>query len=372
MSDDPIERMRLALDEAYMEANAIVECDREDDLTSRLGSKLREQVEGLSQTKNAARGVALTLTAYKVAKPEQDIRAHKADHAGGFTARTVDSRVTVPFLISHTLPRNVETHWLSQTYSFAGPFVYGGKALKTQPKKAGDLLIPVVNAVNDGPPELARAVLVEIIRNLIVIRNKDRVVLTRPKDLAISEVQRLITTHIGGRYKSNAPRLPQLVIYAAYQCLISSAVRYENSVLEPLERLKSADRKKGTIGDVVISKDGIRTEAVEIKYGQPIRKIHVLEAIDKVRAESVRRYYILSDEGLNPSDKEEVNRSISEFRRQNGCEVIVGGVIDSMAYYLRVLPNTTDFVARYADLVETDLDTGYEHRIKWNECCDEL
>tara|TARA_R110001592_G_scaffold31753_1_gene111602 strand:- start:279 stop:1397 length:1119 start_codon:yes stop_codon:yes gene_type:complete len=372
MSDDFNRKMHDALTKAYTAANSIVEGDQKDDLTTRMGSKLRTQVDELAQTKNAARGVALTLTAYKVANPDQDIRAHKSEHEGGFAARAVDTRVTVPFLIEHTLPRNVETHWLSQTYSFAGPFVLGGKELRTQPKKAGQLLIPVVDAIHNADPALAEAVLIAILRNLIEIRNKDRVILTRPKDLAISEVKRLISAHISSKYKSNAPRLPQLVIYAIYQCLTEASSRYDNSILEPLERLKSADRKKGTIGDIVIAKDGVRMEAVEIKQGQPIRKIHVLEAIDKVRAESVRRYYMLSDEGVDTDEAVEIEKEITNFRRQNGCEVITGGVLESMTSTLRFLSNTTDFLARYAELVETDPDTGYEHRIRWNECCDEL
>ena len=163
-----------------------------------------------------------------------------------------------------------------------------------------------------------------------------------------------------------------MVIYAIYQCLTEASSRYDNSILEPLERLKSADRKKGTIGDIVIAKDGVRMEAVEIKQGQPIRKIHVLEAIDKVRAESVRRYYMLSDEGVDTDEAVEIEKEITNFRRQNGCEVITGGVLESMTSTLRFLSNTTDFLARYAELVETDPDTGYEHRIRWNECCDEL
>ncbi len=60
------------------------------------------------------------------------------------------------------------------------------------------------------------------------------------------------------------------------------------------------------------------------------------------------------------------------FLKQNGCEIIVNGVIESVGYYLRLLPNTTMFLANYASLVEGDDDTDYEHRIAWNKLCSDL
>lgn len=364
-------RLQLVLEEAFALAEDIVEGKVVDDLSARLGDELAEKVARLGSTKNAARGVALTLTAYKLVEPEQDVRSHKADHPGGFSARAFDTRVTVPFLIGHSLPRSVESHWLSQTFSFAGPYL-PGTILKTQPKMAGELLIDVINAVNERGPEVAEAVLAGLLVQFIRIRNADRVILTRPKDLPIHKVRELVTAHLTGPYKVNAPRLPQLVIYAVYECLVRSIGRYGDAVLEPLERLKSADRKRGTIGDVVVARDGRRIEAVEIKHDQPIALIHVIEAIDKVRAETVTRYYLLSNKGIDPADADQIAERAADFLKQNGCEIIVNGVLDSLAYYLRLLPDTTEFLFRYAELLEVDEDTGYEHRIRWNECCEAL
>lgn len=368
---DRFARLQDVLREAYKWAEAIVEGTAVPDLPEKLGDELAEKVTQLGGTNHAARGVALTLTAYKIVVPEQDIRSHKADHPGGFSARAFDTRVTVPFLILHSLPRSVETHWLSQTFSFAGPYL-PGTILKTQPKAVGNLLVDVINAVEAGDASLARAVLVGLFVRLIQIRNANKVVLTRPKDLPIHSVRELIETHLAGPYKANAPRLPQLVFYAIYHCLIRSVGRYDGTVLEPLERLKSADRKRGTIGDIVVARDDRRIEAVEIKHDQPIAYIHVAEAIDKVRAESVTRYYLLSNQGIDPTDADKIAKRSEEFLKQNGCEIIVNGVFESLSYYLRLLPNTTDFLFQYATLLESDEDTGYEHRIRWNACCEKL
>ena len=45
------------------------------------------------------------------------------------------------------------------------------------------------------------------------------------------------------------------------------------------------------------------------------------------------------------------------------------GVIDSLSYYLRLLPETTEFIFAYTSLLEIDEDVNYEHRVYWNECC---
>jgi DNA (cytosine-5)-methyltransferase 1 len=358
------------LQAAYREAERIVADDTGPvDLDAQLGAEARRVLARLGVMRHAARGVALTLIAYKAAFPGQDIRAHKSEHAGGFSGRTIDTRVTVPFLIERTLPRSVETHWLSQTFSFAGPYVRGSD-LRTSPKDAGPLLIEAVNLVHEaGSRDFAFAATVALIEQLVRIRNSSGVTLTRPKALSMERTVGLVERHLRRRYRANAPRLPQLVMYAVYRQLVASVSRYAGMRLEPLQRMKSADRKSGTVGDVVVTENGFPVEAVEVKYGQEVAFIHVAEAIDKVRAASVRRYYILSTEGIATADAEAIDRRRAEFLEQNGCEIIINGVLDSLSYYLRLLPSTTDFIFAYVDLLRDDEDATYEHRIAWNECC---
>ena len=326
-----------------------------------------QKAKTLGNTKHAFRGAALTLLAYKCCDADQDIRAHKAEYDGGFSARTFDTAVTVPFLIEKSLPRSVESHWLTQTLSFA-EVLTEDTHLKTQPKAAGPLLVFVINA-GQKKPSIAFDLLTALFISLIEIRNQERVVLTRPKNIPIASVRELLDQHFTQKYKSNAPRLPQIAVHAIYQCILFSVARYAGQQLQPLQRMKSADRKSGTVGDIVIHSNGAPTEAAEIKFGQPINYIHVMEAIDKVRAESVSRYYMLSTAGISEEDKEKIGLKTEEFRLQNGCEIIVNGVLDSICYYLRLLPSTTDFLKNYADLLENDEDVGYEHKISWNEVC---
>lgn len=364
--------IKTILEQSYAEADELVRSGRSMEAPDNVKTDAIIRAIELAKIKHAFRGAALTLLTYKVAYPQQDIRAHKAEYEGGFSARSFDSSVTVPFLIERSLPRSVETHWLTQTLSFAGPLT-SELQLKTTPKDAGPKLIQVVNdANNDATGATARAMVKAILIELIHIRNQSKVDLTRPKNLPIHRIRDLLISHMTAGYKSGAPRLPQLAIYAVYMCLVKEIRRFEGKTLEPLQRLKSADRKAGTVGDIVVSDGSTPVEAVEIKFDQPISLIHVMEAMDKVRSESVSRYYLLSTAGIEANDASQINEKKDAFLKQNGCEIIVNGVVDTISYYLRLLPETTSFVKNYADLLETDEDTGYEHRIKWNDLCEKI
>lgn len=366
---DLLKDMKVVLEECYADAEKIVAGDRISDLEKTLGTELLLLISSLAQMKSAARGVLLTLSAYKAVDLDQDVRRYKFEHENGFSARNFDNRVTIPFLIEKGLPKNVETHWLSQTYSFGGPY-FPDKVLITNPKKIGPLLIEAVNGVESaGSVDVAKAATVALLVEFIKIRNAGRVILTRPKGLPIDRAVILVEKFLGHRYKSMGPRLPQLVIYAIYQCLVPTVGRYSGLTLAKLERMKSADRKAGTVGDVVVTDNGAPVEAVEIKHNQKITYAHVAEAIEKVRSKSVRRYYILSNQDVEPSEAEQIEESRKKFLSQNGCEIILNGVLHSLSYYLRMLPDTTDFLFALADLIENDEDLDYEHRIVWNEVC---
>lgn len=361
--------MESILEKKYLEAEAHVELDEKIDPSE---APHLQAASDLAKLKHAFRGAALTLLAYKLALPSQDIRAHKDEYENGFSARSYDSRVTIPFLIEKSLPRSVESHWLTQTLSFAG-ILTPDTILKTQPKRSGPLLIEVVNAAQEIPlPEVEKMITI-MLYELIKIRNKDKVILTRPKNLPIDTVKELLEKHFFAKYKNNAPRLPQLAIYAIYQSIIGKVARFEGQTLAPLERLKSADRKSGSVGDIVVlNSNSEPVEAVEIKFSQPISNIHVCEAIDKVRGASVSRYYMLSTNGILQDDIQAISDRKASFLKQNGCEIIVNGIIETIGYYLRLLPNTTDFLFHYAELVESDDDTSYEQRIAWNEFCSQI
>jgi DNA (cytosine-5)-methyltransferase 1 len=371
VSESTADRVRAVLSEAYERASVIAETEGVSAEANAAGVKLAELARSLGALNHASRGVALTLSAYKAVAPQQDITAHMTDFPGGFAGRAIDTDVTVPFLQAHSLPKSSQSHWL--TRRIVERRLTKGLIPKTTPKQAGPLLVQVVNAVNDSnDPEVAAAVVTLIMLELVLERNRSRVSLTRPKHLTIAEVVALLDRHFSRYYKKNAPRLPQLAMYAAYECLLDSVERYSALALDPLLSVKAADRKAGTVGDVVVRSEGVPFEGVEVKLGIPVSQTHVFDAIDKLRSATVERYFVLSTAGVDSGDRDAVEQLVGEFRASNGCEIIVNGVVETISYYMRLLESPFDFIVRYVNLVETDDDLGYEHRVAWNEICAEL
>ena len=335
-----------------------------------LGDQTFAAVEQLGARQHAARGVVLTLAAYKVIRPAQDIRAHKVDHPGGFSGRSIDNAATIPFLQANGLYYNVESHWLTQSFSFAGPYVRGS-VLKLSPKALGPILIEILNAIQEAaqPVEFAKAVVVRILGSLIDERNRGKIPLEKPQNLSIDQTIRLLKEHFLTHYEKNAPRLPQVAIYAIYQCIMPTMTRYKNLTLMPLERMKAANRKSGSVGDIDVNRDAQPFEAVEIKFQVSITRDHVAEAIQKIKTVSVQRYFIFSTAGIADGEADEIHRLRTEFRRSNGCEIIVNGVLDTINYYLRLIDSPAMFVNRYTALIEKDADLSYQHRVAWNAVC---
>jgi DNA (cytosine-5)-methyltransferase 1 len=365
-----LERFTAVLQECYEEAEKLLVSEDLSAQKALLGDACFEETVKLSGVKHAARGIAITLAAYKAIEPTQDVRLHKSDHDGGFSARSIDNTGTIPFLQANSLYYNVETHWLSQTFSFAGPYM-ADLVLKTQPKVAGPLMLSVVNSIQNSanPVDHAKAVLQIIFVSLIDARNKGKVPLEKPQNLSIDQTIALLNSHFLFGYEKNNPRLPQVAIYAIYECIMPTMARYKNLTLGPLERMKAANRKSGSVGDVDVNKGAEPFEAVEIKFKIDVSREHVAEAIQKIKSVSVQRYLILSTTGVANGEAEEIGKLTNTFRQTNGCEIIVNGVLDTIKYYLRLIDSPASFINRYTSLVEVDPDLGYEHRLAWNAVC---
>lgn len=88
-------------------------------------------------------------------------------------------------------------------------------------------MLSVVNSIQNSanPVEHAKAVLQIIFVSLIDARNKGKVPLEKPQNLSIDQTITLLNSHILFGYEKNNPRLPQVAIYAIYQCIISEYVQ---------------------------------------------------------------------------------------------------------------------------------------------------
>lgn len=360
--------VREVIRREYQRAMLLVDKDGQKAFLASLPRNLRDDMAQLGAKRHNGRGVVLTLTACKAARPGQDIRAHKAEHSGGFNARSIDTDVVVPLLREWGLANAGESHWLTQVFSGL-PFAEN-QTLKTQPKIVGEIVPRLVCAINESRPVDVANTLCALLILLIEERNKGQIPLTKPKGLTIDRAINLLEAHFAGSFKSGGPRLPQLAIYAVYECLIKESKRYEEHTLIPLERLKTANRKSGTVGDIDVLHGKRTVEAVEIKFGMCVESRHVSDAIEKIKTADVRRYYILATDGIKVGDEGAIAEQIGEFYRSNGCEIIVNGIFETIRYYLRLIGSVDEFIARYVEHLATDEDVGYEHRTSWNHVCE--
>ena len=352
----------------YARAQDLVRSDQWSSHIAALPEPVQADLVRLGEIRHNGRGVLLTLAACKAARPEQDIRAHKAEHFGGFNARGIDTMSAVPLLREWGLRNAGESHWLTQVFS--GDAYTSAQVLRTQPKIVGEIVPRLVSTINAESARTASDAVCALLIFLILERNKGQLPLTKPKRLTIDRAIGLLQRHFNGEFKSGGPRLPQLAIYSAYECLIKECKRYEGHELVPIERLKTANRKSGTIGDVDVLHNGRAVEAVEIKFAMSVTARHVSDAIEKIKAADVGRYYILATDGVNREEVAAISGLVSGFYASNGCEIIVNGIYDSIRYYLRLIGSVDEFVAQYVDHLANDDDVSYEHRIAWNAACE--
>jgi DNA (cytosine-5)-methyltransferase 1 len=223
-----------------------------------------------------------------------------------------------------------------------------------------------------GDANLARKVAVAILKSLIEERNRSDVRLTRPTGRTIECVIGILQAHLDREYAKNSPRLPHLAIYALQECLSRSISRYSGLSLQPIGRMKEADRKSGAAGDVEYRMGENPVEAIEVKHRMPITKAHIDEVIEKIRSLPLKRYYVLSTAGVKEAEEKRIDKLRNEHFRSHGCEIIVNGVLETIAYGLRQIPSTDDFIQAYVALLERDPDIHYEHKIAWNEVCEDL
>jgi len=365
---DPIE----LLEGIYNESMGLVGSEGKinTDLPDSIVASL-DEILARSESSKAVLTVVLTSTVYKILNPVQDIRNHQTSIPNGYSGRSFDSKFITPFLKSVNFPAMAESGWLTRSLEQKVPYdsSYSGAikpiALKTAFLKTIDFI------ENDKNVD---KVLSYLFQGLIIMRNAQQIELAKPINLPISTIISLLCKHFDGKYSAEgASRLPVLALYAAYQCLINEAKRFEGKVLLPIESHTSADMRSGRIGDIDITDENSKVfEAVEVKHGIAITAQLVKDAFDKFKSTQVKRYYLLSTANIDSSQIGSINENIERIKNIHGCHVIANGLINSLKYYLRLLSDTSEFIANYVSLIENDSALKFEHKKEWNNIISQM
>lgn len=324
----------------------------------------------------AAKGVLtviLTSLAYKILHPKQDIRRHQSSIEGGYSGRTFDSHYITPFLKRHRFPAMAESGWLTRSLEQKVPYdkSYTGAI---RPIALKDAFLSIIEHIEYASEEQLKSLLVYLIAQLVLWRERNHFSLAQPRNLSISQVLILLQRHFEYPYQfEGASRLPVLALYAVYRLLSQELKRFEGCTLLPLESHNSSDKQSGRMGDIdIIDRLGDPFEAVEIKYNIPIGLTLIETAYEKFMSTKINRYYILSTSPIIEEEKLIIDERIQDIKNIHGCQLIVNGIYTSLQYYLRLVNNPALFIEEYTGLLMEDKSIKYEHKLAWNTLTSEI
>ncbi|MBO7572326.1 MAG: hypothetical protein J6T48_09265 [Bacteroidales bacterium] len=326
-----------------------------------------------AESSKAAMTVILTSLVYKCLYPNQDVRKHQSSIKGGYSGRTFDTHYITPFLKRNKFPSMTTSGWLTRSFEQKVPydFNYTG-AIK--PNELKNAFLNVMSDIEDGKND-EKLILDYLLQSLIIQRDTNKLNLAIPQNLSINDIVSLLDKHFHNHYKaSGASRLPVLALYAIYTCLINDNFsRYKGKKLLSLEKHNSADTQSGRIGDIdIVDENDNPFEAVEVKFDIQISHDIVIIAKDKILPTKAERYYILSTKDIKESDKDIVEQDIKQLKNIHGCQLIINGVMQTIKYYLRLMPETSTFLNIYTQLLNTDDSIKFEHKNKWNDLISNL
>ena len=357
---------KVFLNEMVQKAEQYVVERKEPKLACDISGALNTIVEA-SEAAKGVLTVTLTSLVYKIQHPEQDIRCHQSGITGGYSGRTFDTHYITPFLKEQRFPAMAESGWLTRSLEQKMPYDlnYPGAIRPLTLKQA---FLKAIDVIEHSEKSDLEAILLYCLALLISKRERNKMVLAVPHNLTITQILQLLTQHFSASYKyEGASRLPVLAFYAIYQVLQKELSRYQFIHLLTLESHTSADRRSGRMGDIdLVTEDEIPFEAVEIKFGIPIRLSTVETAFEKIMNCPIKRYYILSTVPIVEEEKEAIGQRIIDIKNTHGCQIIVNGVYPTLKYYLRLLAEPTDFLKLYTDALLSDSAIKYEHKQHWN------
>lgn len=340
-----------------------------DDITN-MPQKVRDSITTVGKHCYEQRGVYTVLTAlayYKYLYPEQDIRYHQKKLPNGFSCRTFDYKYVTPVLNKLGLPAMAESGYLTRSLEQSHPYDknYTGaiRIVKQEFLEAVDYL--------QNNPDEAYSIL-RVLLNTVYEVSKTQIVtiepLENPENLTIEKIVSAISEHFLFKYGThNGAKLPVLAFHAIYSSLITELKRYDGCSLAPLSSLTACDRTNKASGDIEIFKDEHIFESIEIKLDKKI-DAQILRVVEKkIYKWNPQRYYILSVDGIEEHDKDEINEIASKVLNDHGCQIIINGLIPTIKYYLRLISNLNDFIFNYSKAVEIDSELQKIHKEKWVE-----
>jgi DNA (cytosine-5)-methyltransferase 1 len=341
-------------------------------------------VESIDKNKSLVSALVTSLLK-KITDPTQDIRLHRTDFKGGYSARSLDTNITTPFFKQH-FPKyaNKESGFLSMATRSPVPWTKKeGHKIKTQASKLFmNSFLDIFDAIESkkiSPEET----LIYFFKKLYTLSLQQKMIFDDTIGTSdfigiinINSILQMLEKHFSTDERGTS-RLPVIAIYSVYQRLFKQVKRYENKILRPLNVHTSSD--KHGYGDIEVwNKNNMPFEMVEIKHNIPIDRNLLFDVIKKSENTTIKRYYILTtakDNFISQTEEEFINKLILKIKKDVNLEIIANGIFTSLKYYLRFIEDYKEFIQGYTQNLVEDSKNSTEikesHIIKWKKILEE-
>lgn len=304
----------------------------------------------------------------KIEKPSinlyKPISALGGDDA--YEGRGYDERIVEPYVLKYQLPCNATTAFLTPSFRKIDRPLAREMFITSRPPEPYYWMMDVLAYV-ELYPQKAEAVLLEIIRNLIIIKSENdqrlQEQLARIKDrsdisaLSSEEIVNLIVQHLHCKKSS---RLPVLIVAASYATVKDLIGEQAKGLLSH----QAADRQTGSLGDVeitLLTEDNTVT-CYEMK-NKVVQKTDIEKGIEKIskHGSHIDNYIFITTEPIN----REVNDYAKSLYREMGTEVVILDCIGFLRHFLHFFHRRrVQFLDNYQELVLKEPTSSVSQALK--------
>lgn len=291
----------------------------------------------------------------KIENPAINLRKPTTALGGddAYEGRGYDERIIEPYILKYQLPCNVTTAFLTPSFRTINRPLAREMFANSRPPEPYYQMMDVIEYV-ELYPEKAEAVLLEIIRNLIAIKEENRIktqaqlnaIKAGSDNAALSseDIVNLVVQHL---HCKNSSRLPVLVVAAAY----SSVSDLTGETVRHLFSHNSADRQTGALGDVEITlvteKDTVTCYEMKTRT---VRKTDIDKGVEKIcgYGRHIDNYIFVTTDAID----KEVSEYAKSLYREMGTEIVILDCVGFIRHFLHFFHRRRLlFLDKYQDLV---------------------
>lgn len=363
------------LENLYHQAIEVLDNQRKIEFSNIISSNVDVLISKIDKNKSLLSALVTSLLK-KIIDPTQDIRLHRTDFNGGYSARSLDTSTTTPFFKKY-FPKyaNKESSFLTlATRERIKWTINEGQNLKIRDKEVKKSFLEIFDAIENNKVNPNDCLIYIFIKLHLLSRHQkmvfdDTIDSTSFLDIInINSVLNMLERHFSLKLSS---RLPVIAIYSIYQQLFKEVKRYEKKILRPLNVHTSSD--KHGYGDIEIwNDDDSPFEMIEIKHNIPIDRNLIFDIVKKSDDTTIERYYILTtskDNFISKEEEEYINKFILKIKKDRNIEIIANGIYNSLKYYLRFIGDYKNFILAYTENLIIDAKNSTEvkefHIIEW-------